>query len=94
MVSIEIRDATATERKALVKGRESVFREQEGWMQLNGETRRVRIPLGRERAAYAAGRYTVDEASFGVNQWNDLMIARLVLKPVAASSAAPRSQAG
>lgn len=88
MIVIEIRDGTVRERRATVKGRESTFREQEGWAQLNGETRRVRIPLGRELAGYAPGKFQVDDASFGVNQWGDLTISRLVLRSIAAPASA------
>jgi hypothetical protein len=84
---VEVRDGTVRERKVLVRGRESVFREQDGWVQLNGETRRIRVPLGRELAGYAPGRYLMDEASFGVNQWGDLVVSRLLLKAVAATAA-------
>ena len=84
---VEIKDGTVRERKALVRGRESVFREQEAWVLLNGETRRIRVPLGRELAGYMPGRYSMDEASFGVNQWGDLVISRLLLRAVAATAA-------
>lgn len=86
MLYVEVRDGTVRERRALVKGRESTFREQEAWVSLNGETRRIRVPLGRELAGYAPGRYLMDDASFGVNNWGDLVVSRLVLKAVAATA--------
>jgi Helix-destabilising protein len=86
MIVIEIRDGAVRERHAEVRGRDSVFREQEGWCQLNGETRKIRVPLGRELAPYVPGKYQVDDASFGVNQWGDLTVTRLVLRGIAASA--------
>jgi hypothetical protein len=83
MIVIEIRDAAVRERHATVKGRDSVFREQDAWAQINGETRKVRVPLGRELPAYQAGKYQVDDASFGVNQWGDFVVSRLVLRGIA-----------
>ena len=94
MIVVEIKDGTVRERTAQVRGRDSKFREQEGWAVLNGETRRVRVPLGRELGGYAPGRYQVDPASFGVNQWGDLVVSRLLLKPVAAAAPAAASVRG
>jgi hypothetical protein len=93
MLVIEIREAGVSERQAEVRGRPATFREQVGWMTLGGETRKVKVPLGRERAAYAVGKYALDEESYGVDQFGNLVIARLVLKPaavVAGSSAGAR----
>jgi hypothetical protein len=86
MIVIEVRDGAVRERHAQVRGRDSVFREMDGWLQLNGETRKIRIPLGRELAPYPAGKYQVDDSSFGVNQWGDFTVTRLVLRSIAAAA--------
>lgn len=88
MLKIEIRDGTAREETGRTKaGTTFTQRLQEGWVQLNGETRRVRIRLSREQNPYAPGAYVVSDDSFMVGQYNDLTIGRLVLRPVAAAAA-------
>lgn len=63
------------------------IREQEAWLSLNGELRRVNVRLGREQAAYPPGSYVLDESSFTVGKYGDLAIGRVVLKPAQAAVA-------
>lgn len=89
---IEIRPGSgATEQKGTSKktGNAYSIRTQEGWAILqSGEVRKVKLTLNREQNAYEPGVYDLDEASFAINNWGELAIGRVVLKPRQKASAA------
>jgi hypothetical protein len=74
------------------RGQAYSIREQTGFAQLGEETRKVTIGLGREQLVYAVGVYVVDDSSFTTDQYGQLVVGRLVLKPVGAASAVPSAQ--
>ena len=94
---IEIRQgSTAQEQTGTSRssGKPYSIRTQEAWAQFNGETRRVKLTLGREQPAYAEGVYDLDDASFEVNRWGEFAIGRVVLKPRSKVSGVAGRQAG
>lgn len=67
------------------RGQAYSIREQTGFAQLGDEVRKVTVGLGREQPVYPPGVYVVDDSSFTTDQYGQLVVGRLVLKPVAAS---------
>ena len=83
---IKIEDAVIERRE--VKGRNGTFtaETQYGIADMpNGERRKVRIRVDRQRGAYPPGLYTISDLSFGVGQYGDFEIASLQLVPVKAA---------
>jgi Helix-destabilising protein len=92
---IRIEDAVIERRE--VKGRNGTFtaETQYGIADMpNGERRRVRIRVQRERGAYPPGSYVISDLSFGVGQYGDFEIGQLTLVPSpVARSASPQASA-
>jgi hypothetical protein len=65
------------------------FREQDGFIDLGDERRKVRVSLADDQAAYAPGVYEILDTSFGVSRFGDLEVSRLALKPITASVSVP-----
>jgi hypothetical protein len=83
MLKIEIKDIGVEQRTA--KG--YTFRTQNGWTQLNGETRKVPISLEEGQAAYEVGVYVLGDGSFYFGDYGRLMLGHLDLQKVAVSAA-------
>jgi hypothetical protein len=90
MLRIEIKSVETKKKEGTSKfGKPYSFLEQEGWCQVDGEVRRVRITLADGAAAWPVGVYSVDDASYYVGGFGELALGRLVLK--AATAAVPRA---
>jgi hypothetical protein len=92
MIVIEIRDPNVHSRDIVSKGRNMTFKEQKGVVDMpNGERRVISVPIDRDAAPYAAGRYTIADVSFNVNEWNRLEVGRLKLDRAPAATGAGAS---
>lgn len=92
---IQIVDTSVSARtiKSVKTGQLMEFREQAGIAVFSAHHMvPVRVPLGREDAALAAGRYALDGASFVVSKYGDLALGRIKLVALASGSA-PESSA-
>jgi hypothetical protein len=76
MIKITVKDVTVSTRQA--KG--YTFRTQDGWTELNGERRRVPIPLKDEQKPYGVGVYVLGDGSFYIGDFGRLMIGHLELQ--------------
>lgn len=89
---IKIEDAVIERRE--IKGRNGTFTAESQWGIAdlpNGERRKVRVRVQRERGAYPPGLYTVSDLSFGVGQYGDIEIQQLTLEPARVASAPPQA---
>lgn len=59
-LKVTIADATVDTKSGEKNGKQWVVREQHGFVELNGERRRITIPLMRNANAYAPGDYSVN----------------------------------
>ncbi len=75
------------------RGAAYAIREQTGYAQLGEEVRRVTLSLGRDQPVYAVGAYIVDDSSFTTDQYGQLVVGRIVLKPIAANAVQPQARA-
>jgi hypothetical protein len=75
------------------RGQAYSIREQTGFAQLGDEVRKLTISLGREQAVYAPGVYSLDDSSFTTDLYGQLVVGRLVLKPLAAGAPPQRQSA-
>jgi len=83
-MKIEVKSTATTEKSGTSKtGRAYTIREQEAWVSLNGEYRRLRFALKDGANAYPVGEYTLGEGSFVINQFGGLEVVRLELAPLA-----------
>jgi hypothetical protein len=64
-------------------GKPYSIREQVGYATLGDEVRKIIISLGDKQQVYAAREYIVDDSSFTTNNFGQLVVGRLVLKPMA-----------
>ena len=90
-VVIKSTDFETKSGTALRTGKDYSIREQVGFAAMGDEVRKVVISLGEHQPVYAAGSYVVDDSTFTTDKYGQLVVARLVLKPVA--PAAPASTA-
>jgi Helix-destabilising protein len=64
------------------------IREQTAYVAIGDETRRVVIGLKHDQPVYAPGAYVMDDTSFTTDNFGNLAVGRLVLRPLVASAAA------
>jgi len=83
-VKIQIKSLDVDVRQVTSKGRTYNFRSQTGFLYVDEEVRKFRVPLGDSQSPYAIGSYVIGEESFSVNEFGDLGIKRLNLSPVGA----------
>lgn len=86
-MDIEIKSTTVESLTSRRTG--TAYFRQEGWVSLNGEVRRIRIPVESPTTPYAVGKYHLSERTYRVNQWGDLEIGWLRLDPVSRPSVIP-----
>lgn len=89
MLKVEIKSDEVKQRQFPSKktGELLTFREQEGFVDLNGEHRRIVVSLQDNQRPYMAGAYALDGASFYVGQYGRLQLGRLHLRAIPASAA-------
>lgn len=97
MLVITIKSGNATARDVRTKNGMRRFFEQFGFIELDDEVRKVRVPVDVEagQAPYAPGKYTVSASSYGVGRFGDLQINpfELSLEPLVEAAPAARSVA-
>lgn len=93
---IQIRAATATGRDVKTKNGMRRFYEQVGFIEVNDEVRKIRVPIDVEggQQAYAVGKYTLAASSFTVGKFHDLEINsyEFGLEPVGPVAASAQSK--
>lgn len=87
-VVVKVRDVQEKRGTSAKSGKPYLIRYQEGWVSLDGETRRLKIGLADENPGYAPGLYEVDDKSFFVDQYSELSLGKLVLRQVPAQAVA------
>lgn len=79
MLKIEIeKDSPVTTRSGVSKLTQQPYslREQEGWVRIGREVRRVSLTLSDSAQPYAAGLYIMADTSFQVSRYGQLELAR------------------
>lgn len=86
---IQIKVGSAEAREIQTKNGKKKVADQMGFIEMNDEVRKVRIPIDIERGQmpYPVGKYTLSPSSFTVGKFHDLEINRfsIGLVPLAAS---------
>lgn len=72
MIVLQVKDPTIHERTGETNGRPWSIREQECWVKLGDEVRRVRLRLKAKAEAYKPGVYTLSPESFYVDRFGGL----------------------
>lgn len=90
---ILIKAAMATEREVETAKGMRKFKEQVGFIQIDDETRKIRVPLNRDQAPYPVGSYTLSDSSFTVSRFHDLEINRFEFGLVPVRQAMPQPAA-
>jgi hypothetical protein len=86
MVTLSIKSTqTATKNGTSKAGKPYSITEQDAWVELNGERRRIRVTLSDGAAPFPVGDYTVGEGSFYVGDFGQLQLGRLELVSIAAA---------
>jgi len=79
-MKVEIKSTVTQEKSGTsAKGRAYRISEQEAWVTLDGEYRRLRIGLEDGAQPYPVGAYTLAESSFRIDQYGGLEIGRVRL---------------
>ena len=73
---------------ARATGKPYSIREQTAYVTIGDEVRKVVVGLKHDQPVYAPGAYTMDDASFTTDDFQNLAIGRLVLRAVAVSAGA------
>jgi len=68
-------------------GKAYSIREQTGYAMMGEEIRKVTISLERDQGYYPVGLYELLDSSFTTNNFGQLVVGRLHLKPLAAAAA-------
>jgi Helix-destabilising protein len=83
-IKIEIKSSEATQRtiKSKKDGKEYIFRNQSGWVDLGkAYPQEIQIPLDSEHAPYQVGKYIMDPTCLYVDRYGNLSLGRLRLVP-------------
>jgi hypothetical protein len=82
MLTITIKSTQTTTKSGVsAKGKPYSITEQEGFIELNDERRKLRVPLADGAAPFPVGDYHVGDGSFFVGDYGRLEIGRLDLVP-------------
>ena len=89
-MKIKPSDPTVAIKSGVKDGRPWEIKEQHAFIELNGERRRIVVPVSKFREPYAAGKYTLDlGAHLRVGKYGNLQLDdRIALVPVAAPAKA------
>ena len=89
MLIVQVKTTETSERSGVARATNKpyCFFEQEAWVELNGEVRRIKIAHDKPEQAYAAGVYFVSGGSMFVDGFSSLKLGRLKLVPIAELSA-------
>lgn len=84
LLNLEIKDPTVATKSGEKNGKPWKIEEQFGFLEINGERRRIVVPVGRNEAPKPAGKYTVNLLDhLRVGKYGRLeMDDRLQLSPV------------
>ena len=92
---IQIKSATAQAREIQTKVGKKKVAEQVGFIEMNDEVRKVRVPIDIEggQVPYPVGKYSLSASSFQVGKFNDLEINRYEISLVPLAAALPSAKA-
>jgi hypothetical protein len=93
---IQIKAASATAREINTKNGKKKVAEQVGFIEMNDEVRKVRVPIDIEggQVPYPVGKYTLGASSFQVGKYNDLEINRYEMSLVPLVATVSPAKAG